>query len=187
MIETNRLILRKFENKFTDIKSLYEILADKEVNKYLPWWPAKSIGEGQSFYDERIANSRFFYAICQKNNIPIGYIDISDSDAYDLGYGLKQNYWNQGITTEAGLALIEHVKDKDIPYLTATCDRENIGSGRVMQKLGMNYQYSYQEQWQPKDLSVIFQMYQINLQVQSNFVYRGYWDRFEKHFIEDIN
>ncbi len=32
-----------------------------------------------------------------------------------------------------------------------------------MRNLGMVYQYSYEEQWQPKDIPVVFRMYQLNL------------------------
>ena len=63
-------------------------------------------------------------------------------------------------------------------------DRENPGSGRVMQKLGMVYHYSYREQWQPKDISVVFRMYQMNLDGDNNRVYRAYWDKFPEHFVE---
>lgn len=31
-----------------------------------------------------------------------------------------------------------------------------------MKQLGMKYQYSYEEQWQPKNLLVTFRMYQLN-------------------------
>ena len=68
-------------------------------------------------------------------------------------------------------------------YLTATHDRENPGSDGVMRKLGMVYQYSYEEQWQPKDIRVVFRLYQMNLDGQERS-YRGYWDRNPVHFVE---
>lgn len=45
-----------------------------------------------------------------------------------------------------------------------------------MQKVGMTYRYSYKEQWQPKNLPVIFRMYQLNLNGNNDFVYKKYWD-----------
>lgn len=39
----------------------------------------------------------------------------------------------------------------------------NPNSGAVMKKLGMVYQYSYEEQWQPKDIPVLFRLYQMDL------------------------
>ena len=46
------------------------------------------------------------------------------------------------------------------------------------------YHYSYREQWQPKDISVVFRMYQLNLDGDNNRVYRAYWDKFPEHFVE---
>ena len=65
--------------------------------------------------------------------------------------------------TEAARAVVEQARQEGLPYLTATHDRENPGSGGVMRKLGMVYQYSYEEQWQPKDIRVVFRLYQMDL------------------------
>ena len=56
-----------------------------------------------------------------------------------------------------------------------------------MKRLGMQYQYSYLEQWQPKDIPVIFRMYQLNFDKSGSFVYRKYWNNSEKHFVETEN
>ena len=66
----------------------------------------------------------------------------------------------------------------------ANCLITITGSGKVMQKLGMVYHYSYREQWQPKDISVVFRMYQLNLDGDNNRLYRAYWDKFPEHFVE---
>ena len=55
-----------------------------------------------------------------------------------------------------------------------------------MQQLGMKYCYSYEEQWQPKDLWVTFRMYQLNLDGQKDRVYKKYWDLYDTHSIEKI-
>lgn len=53
-----------------------------------------------------------------------------------------------------------------------------------MKRLGMVYQYSYMEQWQPKDIPVTFRMYQMNFDKSLKFVYKKYWNNSEKRFIE---
>lgn len=53
-----------------------------------------------------------------------------------------------------------------------------------MKHLSMSYQYSYEEQWQPKDIPVIFRMYQLNFDGQNNRVYKNYWDNSTVRFIE---
>ena len=67
-----------------------------------------------------------------------------------MGYGLCKEFWHQGIITEASRAVIDQLKKDEIPYMTATHDINNPRCGEVMKKLGMKYQYSYKEQWQPK-------------------------------------
>mgnify|MGYP000267218796 FL=1 len=61
--------------------------------------------------------------------------------------------------------------------LTATHDVNNPNSGAVMKKLGMVYQYSYEEQWQPKDIPVLFRLYQMDLDGNSGRPYLRYWEQ----------
>lgn len=157
-IKTERLILRKFEKQ--DLNAIFVIFSDAEVNTYLPWFTLKDIEEARRFFEEKyIKNYQrtrgYNYAICLKtDNIPIGYVDVSMDDSYDLGYGLRKEFWHQGIVTEACKVVIEQLKKDGIPYITATHDVNNPRSGDVMKRLGMKYCYSYEEQWMPKDILV---------------------------------
>lgn len=187
-LETERLVLRKFTE--LDIEALYQILSNEEVNRFLPWYPAKSIEETKEFYEEGYASKyaqpqAYAYAICLKeDNYPIGYIEVGMEEAHGLGYGLRKEFWHRGIVTEAGKAVIEQVKKDGLPYITATHDRNNPRSGGVMRNLGMKYQYSYEEQWQPKNFPVIFRMYQLNFNDNIDFVYKKYWNDSDNHFVE---
>lgn len=187
-LETERLILRKFTKE--DMDALFLILKDEEVNQFLPWYPLKSLEETRKFYEERYASQYaqpqgYAYAICLKNdNLPIGYINVDMEEHHDFGYGLRKEFWHRGITTEAGKAVVQQVKKDELPYITATHDRNNPRSGHVMQQLGMTYRYSYEEQWQPKNFPVIFRMYQLNFNGNDDFVYKKYWNMHPHHFIE---
>ena len=188
MIETERLILRKFAGD--DIEALYKIYSDEEVNTFLPWYPLKNMDEAFVFFQEQYAAKyalpqAYAYAICQKrDNYPIGYIKVDMEEHHDFGYGLRKEFWHQGIVTEAGKAIINQVKKDGLPYITATHDRNNPRSGGVMRNVGMKYQYSYEEQWQPKDILVTFRMYQLNLDGNKERVYKKYWDTYAVHFVE---
>ncbi len=82
-------------------------------------------------------------------------------------------------------ALFTIYSNKDgIPYITATHDINNPRSGSVMKQLSMNYQYSYQEQWQPKNILVTFRMYQLNFNNKNCQIYKKYWNHSAIHFIE---
>lgn len=60
----------------------------------------------------------------------------------------------------------------------------NPHSGYVMKAIGMKYQYTYQELWQPKNKLVYFRMYQLSF-VENQNVYKKYWDMYPTHFIEE--
>ena len=166
VLETQRLILRKFTEN--DIKALFDIYKDEEVNLYLPWFPLKSLKEAETFFYEKYIKEYkkdrgYRYAICLKtDNLPIGYVNVSMDNSHDLGYGLRKEFWHNGIVTEACKAVIGQLKKDGLLYVTATHDVKNTRSGGVMKQLGMSYKYSYEEQWQPKDILVTFRMYQLN-------------------------
>ena len=180
-LETERLLLRRFSEN--DLYALFKIHSDKDVNTYLPWFPLQSIEEASLFLRERYLDTYrqpygYKYAICLKNdNIPIGYVNIGSNEPHDLGYGLLKAFWRNGIVTEAANAVIHQVKKDGIPYITATHDIKNPRSGNVMKRLGMLYQYSYKEQWQPKNILTTFCMYQLNFDGQDKLVYKGYLDQ----------
>lgn len=70
--------------------------------------------------------------------------------------------------------------------MTATHDVNNPASGAVMKKLGFSYRYSYREQWQPKNISVVFRMFQLDFDGSAE-TYRGYWDKYPEHWEEKID
>lgn len=187
---TPSLVLRRFTP--ADVPAMLHLLSDPEVNTFLPWFVLQTPAEAEQFLQERFLRSYtnpvgYRYAIClRENDSPIGYLNVGDAPSYDLGYGLCREYWHQGIVSEAAACLLDYLRQqKIIPYLTATHDVNNPHSGDVMKKIGMHYCYSYREQWQPKDISVVFRMYQCSLDGGPHPVYREYWDRYP-HFIEEL-
>lgn len=188
-LQTERLILRKFT--VDDAKALLELLSEEETNRFLPWFPLKSIDEAKTFLEEHFLScygkpSCYRYAICLKEkNRPIGYVWLADNESYDFGYALKKEFWHRGIVSEAARAVVERIKDAGYPYITATHDVNNPRSGAVMRSLGMTYRYSYVERWQPKDVPVTFRMYQLNFDGNGKRLYSAYWEQSEEHFVEE--
>ena len=191
VLETKRLILREFTEK--DLSAFFEIFHDREVNRFLPWFPTETIEDAKVFWEERYKNAAERglgnrYAVCLKkegtpDGVPVGYINLEPEAPYDLGYGLNRKYWGQGIMTEAGKELVLAARKSGIPYITATHDRENPKSGEIMKRLGMCYRYSYREQWQPKNISVVFRMYQLNFEKPAEWEYEGYRNLYGTDFI----
>ena len=135
-LETERLILRKFTEN--DLEALYQIYRDPDVNRFLSWFPLQSMDEARKFFEDRYASlyaepQAYAYAICLKRgNRPIGYVKVDMAEPHDFGYGLRAEFWHQGIATEAGRAVTAQVKRDGLPYITATHDVNNPRSGGVM-------------------------------------------------------
>lgn len=51
-LETPRLILRRFVPE--DAPALWELLRDREVNRFLPWFPVGTLAEAEKFLWERV-------------------------------------------------------------------------------------------------------------------------------------
>ena len=113
-LETERLVLRRFEP--SDLQAFFQIFSDGEVNRFLPWFPVRDLEEAQAFYQQRYAPvyakaQGYAYAICRKeDNVPIGYVNGETEGARDFGYGLRKEFWGQGIVTEASRAVLAQMK-----------------------------------------------------------------------------
>ena len=64
-------------------------------------------------------------------------VKIYGNNVADMGWILDKNYWNKGFVTEAAKLIVEFVKSLGVKMICAQCDTENIGSWRVMEKIGM--------------------------------------------------
>ena len=77
----------------------------------------------------------------------------------EIGYVLSPDYWNRGIMTEAVSEIIAYgFGVKTVSRIQAMCTVPNIGSARVMEKVGMNYegvlrQYMIQK-GSPRDMKI---------------------------------
>ena len=111
--------------------------------------------------------------------------DVEGKEYIDFTAGIGVNAL--GYSDPEWVAAVAEQAGRDgIPYLTATHDVNNPRSGAVMQAVGMQYQYSYEELVQPKGELVTFRLYQKNLDGAEGRVFRRYWDLSKVHFIESF-
>ena len=186
-VQTRRLTLRTFSE--ADAEALFPFFADDKTNTFLPRFPARTVAGARAlvrrFIGEDAGGAAVHRAICLAGE-PVGYIHADCGESHDLGYALRRDLWGRGFATEAGQAFLEMLRRGGFPFVTATHDVNNPASGAVMKKLGFSYRYSYREQRQPKNISVVFRMFQLDFDGSAE-TYRGYWDKYPEHCEEKID
>ena len=145
ILETERFYLR--EMTITDAESMYLLNLDLDVLKYTGDIPFKSIEQAKQFlknYDHYKKYNFGRWAVIDKTtNEFIGWCGLKytpELDEHDIGFRFFKKYWNKGYATESAKACLNLGFNKY--YLTEIVGRamaENIGSIKVLEKIGMNY------------------------------------------------
>lgn len=144
-IKTKRLNLRRLRiedaSEITNICNNYNIYKTT-VCIYYPYTEDDAIEWiADGLYNFK-HNRLYDFAITdKKTDVIYGVITLSNNaknNNGEIGYWIGEKFWNQGIATEAASAILEFAfKDKKYHRVYARHMEENIGSGRVMQKIGM--------------------------------------------------
>lgn len=148
-LETERLILRRFV--IEDADEMYRNWAsDDEVTKYLTW-PTHADTEVtktvlRSWISEYERPDHYNWGIELKaDGQLIGNLAVVDhheeKESAVLGWCMGRSWWGQGIMPEAAKSVIEYLLlEVGFNRIGACHDKNNPKSGRVMQKIGMQYE-----------------------------------------------
>ncbi len=141
-IETNRLLLRKF-----DIKDKEAVLAygsDEQTLKYLIWTGINKLAEAENVITVYYSRPGIYALELKEIHQCIGCIDIRIEPQHEkasFGYILNRDFWNHGYMTEALKAILELCFTKlELNRVEASHYVGNEGSGRVMQNSGMRFE-----------------------------------------------
>jgi RimJ/RimL family protein N-acetyltransferase len=144
-LETARLRLRLFTRE--DLDDLYRIYQDATVMKYLLGTRSKEQTEASlSGHIQQWQNYDFgMWAVVEKITGHLmgrcGLSFLDKTPEVELGYVFAQEYWGQGIATEAALASIQYgFEQVKLDRIVAIAHPENIASRRVIEKVGMTYE-----------------------------------------------
>ncbi|MCM1104005.1 MAG: GNAT family N-acetyltransferase [Clostridium sp.] len=148
-LETERLILRRFV--IEDADEMYRNWAnDDEVTKYLTWPTHPNADVTRAVLESWTAcyeqADYYNWGIVQKESGKlIGNISVVSQDkekqSAELGWCMGKAWWGQGIMPEAAGAVVEYLfTEAGFQRITARHDQNNPKSGRVMQKIGMQYE-----------------------------------------------
>ncbi|WP_175537397.1 GNAT family N-acetyltransferase [Clostridium sp. DSM 8431] len=148
-IVTERLVLRKVEiNDAEDM--FYNWASDKEVTKNLTWPAHNSIEVSKKvismWLEDYKKQDNYQWGIELKDTGKligcISVVSINESiEEAALGYCIGKKFWNKGIMTEALKAVIDYLfKKVGFNRIEAYHNIDNIASGKVMIKAGMQYE-----------------------------------------------
>lgn len=145
-LETPRLVLSKILPR--DTQDMFRNWAsDPEVTRYMTWNAHRSPGVTREVIEGWVNsydNPNFYHwAIrLRDSNMAIGTISLLNvSDARlscEMGYCIGRNWWHQGYTSEAALAVLKFaIEQVGFVRVQAEHCESNPHSGAVMRKIGM--------------------------------------------------
>lgn len=148
-LQTSRLILRQFE--LEDAAVMFRSWASNpNVTKYLSWPTHESIEVSESIIQMWVTDyenlEQYNWAIVLKETGEaigsIGLVNVDNkNERADMGYCIAEEYWGQGMVSEATQALLDFLfKEVGFNRISAWHMKENIASGKVMKKCGMQYE-----------------------------------------------
>jgi [ribosomal protein S5]-alanine N-acetyltransferase len=146
ILETARLQLRPLV--LTDVDDLHQFWTAPEVRKYL--WDDKVIARQQvievvdSSQQSFVTNGFGHWAITFKGETELlgwsGLRHFGEPPKVEVLYGLRPQFWGQGLALEATLAILKFGFDTlGLACIYAGADPPNIASIRVMEKAGMRF------------------------------------------------
>ncbi|MCS0590461.1 GNAT family N-acetyltransferase [Massilia norwichensis] len=155
VLTTPRLKLRPMVEG--DIPAHFALFADPEVARYWSREPWTDMTQAEESIRAIIAaredgsEVRFGIELLSSGEL-IGNVGLhhffGQNRRCEIGYALVSKVWNQGYATEALRAAIQHGFDAlDLNRIEADIDPRNIGSGRVLEKLGFRKEGYMPERW----------------------------------------
>jgi RimJ/RimL family protein N-acetyltransferase len=142
-LRTARLLLRPW--RLNDAGFAYERVQDPEFGRFiLASLPNPYLfGHAEQFVANAVlrdwANEPSF--VFELDGRAIGDVSVRVDAQHaiaEMGWGVAREHWGKGLMTEAAGAAMRWAFDTyDLARVYARCDAENVGSWRVMEKLGM--------------------------------------------------
>ena len=147
ILETERLTLRQFTAEdapfileLVNEPSFIQNIGDRGVRsladavKYIEAGPVISYARnGFGLYLVQLKESGESIGMC-------GLIKRAALEDVDIGYAFLPKFWSKGYAVESALAVKEQAHSLGLRRLVAIVDPANIGSIRVLEKLGLTFE-----------------------------------------------
>lgn len=145
IIKTNRCYLR--ELKTSDAESFFILNSDEEVIRFTGDKPFETIEAAKDFLSKYSQYKDFGYGrwavIDKKDNDFLGWCGLKfspDLKETDIGFRFFKKHWNKGYATETAKACLEYgFEALKLEKIVGRAMEENIGSIKVLEKIGMQF------------------------------------------------
>ena len=146
ILETKRLLLRRQAPE--DLEALWALYQNPEITKYIP--------DAPKTYEEAKAELEWFVnghprhpelglwaTIHKETGRFVGRCGllpwtIEGQHEIEVAYSLAQDFWGQGLATEAAQGIVQYGFEKlNLSRLICLIDPANVASQRVAEKIGM--------------------------------------------------
>jgi ribosomal-protein-alanine N-acetyltransferase len=151
-LETSRLVIRTFNPG--DAHAWVAMLSDGEVRRFLPPGPAPTMETFERAIESRHSMEReigyAMWAVDDRSSgefvgqcgiRPANSMDENAGSEIDLAYHFARTSWGKGYATESAAAVLGYgLGPLGLDSIMAVVVPENVGSWRVMEKIGMRYE-----------------------------------------------
>ncbi len=148
MLETDRIILRPITKE--DAQPIFAMRSDPQVMRFIRAAAAK-LSEAENWV--KLVSSRWadekigFCSLIEKQSGKFlgwcGLWRLEETGEIEVGYAITKEFWRRGYAAEAAEALLKYgFGTLNLNKIVAVARPENRASQRVMEKLGMRYDYS---------------------------------------------
>jgi RimJ/RimL family protein N-acetyltransferase len=158
IVETNRLILRHL--LIDDLDALWALYCNPNITKYIPDAPRsreEALGELEWHMHghPKHPGLGLWATIHKETGKFIGRCGllpwtIDGQPEVEVAYTIAQDYWGQGLATEAAEGILQYGFEKlGLARLICLIDAENIASQRVAEKIGMSFEREARDELGP--------------------------------------
>ncbi len=143
ILQTPRLLLR--ELSVDDAEDFYELNQNPNVVKYTGDAPFESVSAAEDFlknYNDYKRNGYGRWAVIEKDSGEfLGWCGLKfDGKETDIGFRFFEKHWNKGYATESAKACLEYgFTELNLNEIVGRAMKENIGSVKVLEKIGMKF------------------------------------------------
>ena len=145
IIKTERLTIRSFRK--SDIPEYAAIVADAKVTKFLGDGSPHSYEQASAYIldcirSEAVEGLARYAVILKETGELIGFCGFKRTSEYiDMGWRYASRVWGNGYATEAAVAVLDYgIGTLKLSGIVAESTVENVGSVRVMEKIGMQFE-----------------------------------------------